>query len=86
MSLADRMADQAQYSHIIESTCDTCARKFQNRVLTCEAFPAGIPVPIWMGKWDHRVPYDLFGQTDRGLTYVPREGGSEPPTLFPLKL
>ena len=71
MSLADRMADEAQYGQFIESSCDHCARKNPDRPLTCEAFPHGIPAPIWLGIWDHRLPYDFFGESDHGLTYSP---------------
>lgn len=37
---------------------------------TCDAFPDGIPWPIWNGEHKHRTPYE----GDRGIQYEAREG------------
>lgn len=35
--------------------CNTCAHK--NGMLTCNAFPDGIPGDIFDGVWDHTIVY-----------------------------
>jgi len=40
--------------------CMSCARMARGpnaAVGTCEAFPEGIPDDIWLGGYDHRLPY-----------------------------
>jgi hypothetical protein len=43
---------------------------------TCEAFPNGIPAPIWNGQNTHRRPYP----GDRGIVYEPLLVASEDET------
>lgn len=45
--------------------CKHCARYLGDQ--RCEAFPEGIPAPLWEGEIIHHVPY----QGDNGLLYVP---------------
>lgn len=49
--------------------CVTCAR--YRGLLTCAAFPDGIPQDILEGRIDHTQPYD----GDHGLQRVPATGG-----------
>lgn len=42
-------------------------RRDDERDLTCDAFPGGIPAPILHGTADHRRPY----QGDRGIRFAP---------------
>lgn len=47
------------------SPCASCARKHANSS-SCDAFPAGIPRLILLGRHAHRTPYP----GDHGLQYV----------------
>lgn len=38
--------------------CTYCAHLRDIVDRTCDAFPEGIPMPIWMGEHDHRTPYE----------------------------
>jgi hypothetical protein len=55
---------------VYSPVCTFCAhldREATDRPGRCAAFPAGIPVPIWVGDNDHRQPW----QGDRGIQYAP---------------
>lgn len=58
----DRELDIPRTSRI----CDFCRHRFwalhQRR---CEAFPDGIPMPIWRAQHDHRTPFP----GDRGVRW-----------------
>lgn len=58
----------SSYVRIITPACCTCRHRSQTDVLTCAAFPAGIPTPILRGENDHRSRYD----GDRGVMYDPK--------------
>ena len=52
------------------SICYLCKRLGSindNGVLTCDAFPSGIPNTFLQAKADHTAPYD----GDNGLTFLP---------------
>lgn len=54
-----------------ESQCQTCAHRHPSMV-TCEAFPGGIPLVILVGEFDHTNPYVERGEVlDQGLRYEP---------------
>ena len=56
----------------VTSQCQTCARRNPNMV-TCQAFPDGIPLAIILGAYDHTNPYIIEGDVaDKGLRYLPR--------------
>lgn len=47
--------------------CSFCARRtFTDIPRSCEAFPDGIPLPIWLGENGHSVSYP----GDGGLQFV----------------
>ena len=37
--------------------CSFCAHQDLDVARRCAAFPGGIPLPIWLGEDDHRLPY-----------------------------
>lgn len=39
------------------SVCSFCAHEDMGIGRRCAAFPGGIPLPIWLGENDHRLPY-----------------------------
>jgi hypothetical protein len=41
-------------------------------MVTCEAFPEGIPLLILYGIFDHHHPFDMLEMDDNGLMYVPK--------------
>ena len=51
-------------------TCTGCAWRNKDGV-TCEAFPAGIPLPILLGIFDHHAHYEDEDVSDEGLTFYP---------------
>lgn len=60
-------------SRILISPCQSCrhyAQDSSGELLTCEAFPEGIPEPILSGELDHRRPFP----GDQGIRYEPVRG------------
>jgi len=63
--------DDSELDYTISSVCSYCKNwnfneskpKPQGNV--CTAFPDGIPDEIWLGKNDHKKPYD----GDHGIQY-----------------
>lgn len=51
---------------VLSELCLGCAH-LREGTETCEAFPNGIPTPIWNGQNRHRRPYP----GDRGIVYEP---------------
>ena len=47
----------------LKTICWECRHLGRGR--TCAAFPAGIPLPVWTGEHDHRLPYP----SDRGIHF-----------------
>lgn len=37
--------------------CSSCMHQDESGDRRCAAFPGGIPLPIWLGENDHRLPY-----------------------------
>jgi hypothetical protein len=52
---------------ITSPVCGGCRRRLRERQRACEAFPEGIPSPIWLGTHDHSTPYP----GDHGLRFEP---------------
>lgn len=52
---------------ITSPVCGGCRRRMRERQRACEAFPGGIPLPIWLGAHDHTMAYP----GDRGLRFEP---------------
>ena len=51
--------------------CQRCAQSAgdlsADLIPICKAFPAGIPLPIWRGKFNHTTPYP----GDHGILFAP---------------
>jgi hypothetical protein len=56
---------------VVESQCQMCQRRNPDGSLTCGAFPTAIPALIFLGLYDHTNPYNMDGQDDHGLTWIP---------------
>ena len=60
----------------VSPICTYCAHLTNGFRRQCHAFPAGIPLPIWLGQNDHREPYpgdhgirfEAVPQVDRART------------------
>ena len=52
--------------------CQSCARRLPKSGYrpTCEAFPEGIPLTLYLGQVSHTSPVD----GDHGLRWVPKKG------------
>lgn len=52
---------------IFSTVCNGCRHWIRKPGRKCEAFPEGIPLPIWLGENDHHLPYD----GDQGIRFAP---------------
>jgi len=43
---------------VFSDVCTYCKHLRDIVDRTCEAFPEGIPMPIWMGEHTHQTPYE----------------------------
>lgn len=62
------------YMVALNTLCDSC--KHRDPAVdpyVCAAFPDGIPKPIFMGVFDHRLRWLEPRNPDNGITYEPRE-------------
>ena len=59
--------DEPKYEEV--GICHKCKHRVD--VMTCDAFPQGIPVEILAGEIDHTKPYE----GDNGIQFEPVEEG-----------
>lgn len=55
----------------VKSLCDSCAHLDRSSYTHCKAFPAGIPLGILTGAFEHNAPYSVEGVDDGGTLYEP---------------
>jgi hypothetical protein len=59
--------DRGHRIPVYSRVCTFCQHLISGRQRRCDAFPDGIPLPIWLGEHDHHTPYP----GDRGIQFEP---------------
>jgi hypothetical protein len=53
----DVIIDRGHELSVYSRVCSVCRHLRSASARECDAFPDGIPDPIWTGRHDHRSPY-----------------------------
>lgn len=56
-------------SIVVSDVCLHCKHLNLLTLTTCDAFPDGIPLPIWRGEYNHHTPFP----GDHGIQFEPLE-------------